>query len=143
MTPYFSRNRGIANVFMYMNIIESWGSGIPRMIQECTEYGLEEPELIDAEGDFRINLYRKDPIAKAFSKAVKPHAEALDEALNESLVKKLWLLLRENPKLTQKEIASQLEISRATVQRLTKELLKQGQIERKGGKRHGYWVTIE
>jgi len=56
------RNRGIAKAFSYMKIIEGWGSGIPRMLEECKEYGLKEPELIDAEGDFRINLYRKDAI---------------------------------------------------------------------------------
>ena len=56
------RNRGIANAFLYMKIMEGWGSGIPRMIEECKEYGLREPELIDADGDFRINLYRKDAI---------------------------------------------------------------------------------
>ena len=56
------RNRGIANAFSYMKIIEGWGSGIPRMFEECKEYGLKEPELIDAEGDFRINLYRNSII---------------------------------------------------------------------------------
>lgn len=56
------RNRGIAHAFAYMKIIEGWGSGIPRMLEECVQYGLREPELIDAEGDFRINLYRKDAI---------------------------------------------------------------------------------
>ena len=56
------RNRGIANAFNYMNIIESWGSGIPRMMQECEEYGLQKPELIDFDGDFRINLYRNEKI---------------------------------------------------------------------------------
>uniref|UniRef100_UPI00286EE72E ATP-binding protein n=1 Tax=Anaerosporobacter sp. TaxID=1872529 RepID=UPI00286EE72E len=56
------RNRGIASAFAYMKIIESWGSGIPRIIQECKEYGLEEPELIDFDGDFRVNIYRKEPI---------------------------------------------------------------------------------
>lgn len=56
------RNRGIAHAFAYMKIIEGWRSGIPRMLEECVQYGLREPELIDAEGDFRINLYRKDAI---------------------------------------------------------------------------------
>lgn len=56
------RNRGIANAFAYMRIIESWGSGILRMMQECIDYGLREPELIDFDGDFRVNLYRKDVI---------------------------------------------------------------------------------
>ena len=53
------RNRAIANAFAYMKIIEKWGSGIPRMLRECREYGLPDPELIDFEGDFRINMYRK------------------------------------------------------------------------------------
>lgn len=56
------RNRGIAHAFSYMKIIEGWGSGIPRMLEESAQYGLKEPELIDAEGDFRINLYRRDAI---------------------------------------------------------------------------------
>lgn len=56
------RNRGIAHAFSYMKIIEGWGSGIPRMMEECLKYGLKEPELIDADGDFRINLYRRNAI---------------------------------------------------------------------------------
>ena len=54
------RNRGIAAAFSYMNIVEAWGSGIPKMFREAKEYGLREPELIDMGSDFRINLYRKD-----------------------------------------------------------------------------------
>ena len=53
------RNRGIAAAFSYMNIVEAWGSGIPKMFREAKEYGLCEPELIDMGSDFRINLYRK------------------------------------------------------------------------------------
>ena len=50
------RNRGIAAAFSYMNIVEAWGSGIPKMFREAKEYGLREPELIDMGSDFRINL---------------------------------------------------------------------------------------
>ena len=53
------RNRAIANAFSYMKIIEKWGSGIPRIIRECNEYGLPEPEFFDFDGDFRVNMYRK------------------------------------------------------------------------------------
>lgn len=30
-----------------MKIIEEWGSGIPRMFDEFSKYGLAEPELVD------------------------------------------------------------------------------------------------
>ena len=53
------RNRAIAYAFAYMKIIEKWGSGIPRMLRECSEYGLPEPEFIDFDGDFRVNMYRQ------------------------------------------------------------------------------------
>ena len=33
------------------------------MIQECKNYELEEPELMDYDGDFRVNLYRKELLA--------------------------------------------------------------------------------
>lgn len=51
------RNRAIANVFAYMRIIEKWGSGIPRILRECAEYGLPEPALLDLDGDFRVKLF--------------------------------------------------------------------------------------
>jgi len=45
-------NQAISNAFSYMKIIKKWGSGIPRIIKECREYGLGELELIDRDGDF-------------------------------------------------------------------------------------------
>lgn len=53
------RNPAIARAFAYMKIIEKWGTGIPRIFRECKEYGLPEPELIDFEGDFKVNMYRR------------------------------------------------------------------------------------
>ena len=52
------RNRALANAFAYMNLIEKWGSGFPRIFRNCRDYGLKEPEIIDFEGDLRVNLYR-------------------------------------------------------------------------------------
>lgn len=54
------RNRAVASAFAYMKIIENWGSGIPRILRECEEYGLPEPEFIDFDGDFRVNMFRRD-----------------------------------------------------------------------------------
>lgn len=54
------RNRALAQAFLYMNMIETWGSGIPKLMESMREYGLEEPEFIDMEIGLRINLYRKD-----------------------------------------------------------------------------------
>ncbi len=54
------RNRALAHAFLYMNMIEAWGSGIPKLMESMREYGLEEPEFIDMGIGLRINLYRRD-----------------------------------------------------------------------------------
>ena len=51
------RNSGIAAVFGYLSLIEKWGTGIPRVIEECVEYGLKEPAFED-DGDFKVIIYR-------------------------------------------------------------------------------------
>ncbi|WP_029201578.1 ATP-binding protein [Oribacterium sp. NK2B42] len=52
------RNHGIANAFVYMNLIEQWGSGIPKILTQTKEYGLPEIEFIDMENALRVNMYR-------------------------------------------------------------------------------------
>ena len=55
------RNHGIANAFVYMNLIEQWGSGIPKILTQTKEYGLPEVEFIDMENALRVNMYRALP----------------------------------------------------------------------------------
>ena len=52
------RNEALAYAFSYMNLIEHWGSGIPRIIDKIKAAGLREPEFIGGEVDLRINIYR-------------------------------------------------------------------------------------
>ena len=59
------RNEALAQAFLYMGLIESWGSGIPRVRRELAEAGLREPEFLDIEGLMRVNLWR--PTAEEFA----------------------------------------------------------------------------
>jgi predicted HTH transcriptional regulator len=53
------RERFIAEAFHYMHIVEAWGTGLPRIINRCKEYGLSEP-LFEEFGDgFKATIYRK------------------------------------------------------------------------------------
>lgn len=58
------RNGALAQAFLYMGLIESWGSGIPRVRRELSEAGLREPEFTDLDGRMRVNLWR--PTAEQF-----------------------------------------------------------------------------
>ena len=55
-----TRNRGIANMLSYMRVIESWGSGIPRILRECKEKGLPEPSVGVSEDYVIVQLFRDD-----------------------------------------------------------------------------------
>ena len=57
-----ARNRGIVNALSYMKIMERWGSGIPRLIENCKTAGLREPELLEIGGSFRVNMFRNNDL---------------------------------------------------------------------------------
>lgn len=52
------RNEAIAEAFHYMKIVEAWGTGIPRIISRCKEYGLLEP-VFEELGDGYISLLKE------------------------------------------------------------------------------------
>ena len=119
--------------------IEKWGSGIPRILRECSEYGLPEPEIIDFDGDFRVNMYRQLP-EKDWS-----HTDDTKHDTNDTLSEndtKILNLIRENPSITQAELKEKLQVSIVTVKRLMANLQKRGLIERQGSSRKGKWIII-
>lgn len=56
-----------------------------------------------------------------------------------SIEVKLLALVKENASITTTEMAEQLSVNRRTIQRSLDVLKGKGIIERKGGKRYGYW----
>ena len=54
-----------------MNLIEHWGSGIPRIIDKVKAAGLREPEFIGGEVDLRINIYRGQVDLNDLDNAIK------------------------------------------------------------------------
>ncbi len=60
------RNEALAYAFSYMNLIEHWGSGIPRIIGKVKASGLGEPNFIGGEVILQINFYRGKTSDKNF-----------------------------------------------------------------------------
>ena len=52
-------------------------------------------------------------------------------------------LLREDATMTTAEMAQKLSVNRRTVQRELEKLKKKNRVERKGGRRYGYWEIHE
>ena len=135
------RNPAIANAFAYMKIIEKWGTGIPRIFRECTEYGLPEPELIDFDGDFRVNMYRKSLISEKQVTDVTEKVTDVTEKVT-GIEVKILELISNNPAITTSKLANMLPVTRKTISTHMKTMKKNNVIERIGSDRKGYWKIL-
>lgn len=128
--PY---NPRIANAFFRAGYVESWGRGIQKICESCEDHGTAQPEYFLHSEDIMIKL-----TVLNISKIPKHQDDVLDDVLEVRLI----TVLENNRQATQKEIAVELGISIATVQRLMKKLSDKKIIVRKGGKRFGYWEIL-
>lgn len=140
------RNRALANAFAYMNLIEKWGSGFPRIFRDCRDYGLQEPEIVDFDGDLRVNLYRiTDQTSDQTKKTDQtPKTDQtgtnMPVKLNEK-EKVILSYLQKKPDGTQHEIAEATSLSLSTIKYYMKKLQEKGCLQRMGTHRKGYWAV--
>ena len=137
------RNRALVYAFTYMNIMEHWGSGIPRIIRRCQELGLEEPELMEIAGCFRINLFRfldKTRIGKSTDKVRKStdKVRKSTDKLNDSY-KKIIQYTDEKGTITNKEVQNLLNVKDSRALKILKELVEIGILKKEGKFKGSYY----
>jgi len=111
----------IARPFFLSGYIENWGTGTNRIIRECAEYGLPEPEFRETGTSFVIT-FRKDILSEEYLKHI---------GLNIDQVKAV-MHLKVNKKITNGEYQKLNGVSRSTATRELSSLVKLGIIERHG-----------
>ena len=152
------RNEALAHAFAYMNLIEHWGSGIPRIIDKVKSAGLREPEFIGGEVDLRINIYRgqvdtNNAIINANgtkngANGVKCGSDngtnSAEVPLNkeQTQIEKLLQIIEKNPSATQAYYAEKMGISKRTVSRMFASLQEKGRLVQGGTKRKANWKII-
>ena len=140
------RNKGIMRALAYMKVVERWGSGIPRLYEDCERAGLREPELSEQAGCFRVNMFRNTELMED-SEEQKKGTEKKEQIKKEQKkgteilerTEKIWKMLCENPNITQSAMMEKLGISRKKVQLALEKLIEEGRIERVGSDRSGSW----
>ncbi len=156
------RNEALAHAFAYMNLIEHWGSGIPRIIDKVKAAGLREPEFIGGEVDLRINIYRGQNNDNNIKNGVNVDANSIDgveigtndikndvdeaaytDKVFPDHIQKLLKIIAENPTETQAQYAEKLGISKRTISRIFAELKEQGILEQQGNRRKAKWLIIK
>ena len=134
----------VVEIFAYMKIIEKWGTGIPRILRECKEYGLKKQELIDFDGDFRVNMYRREEK----SKTTQTTTQTTTQITTQTTIKltkndhEILQVIQNNPALSQKEIAMELGWTVDRVKYYLNKMKKQEAIRRIGSSHKGYWELL-
>ena len=146
------RNEALAHAFAYMNLIEHWGSGIPRIIDKVKTAGLREPEFIGGEVDLRINIYR----GQIGTNNATNNANNTDFGANHGgngtnnvgvplnkekiQIEKLLQIIEKNPSATQAYYAEEIGVSKRTISRMFVSLKEKGILVQNGTKRRSNWT---
>lgn len=137
MKPHKSEpfNPSIANAFYRAGYIEAWGRGIQKICEACRELGTADPEYTVLGDDLTVKFTALESAKVSDVKIPKYQSDTLRDTLD----KKILVLLKEEPAITQNEIATYFGVSVPSIKRVMKKLLESGEIARKGGRRYGYW----
>lgn len=158
------RNRAIANVFSQMGLVESWGTGIKKIIDSAKEYGLQEPEFIEMPETFCVNLFRKalptrsdgdvgenvgessekfgESSAKFGESSVKNSAKFGEIMLTGTQMEIVQRIEADN-RISAKHISEELSLSVRAIEKNIKELRDKGVLVRHGSARGGYWEVVK
>ena len=134
------RNKGIANIFSQMGLVEAWGSGIKRILNAAEEYGLPKP---------RFQLFRVNPITDQANQATNQanqDLERLDQVEDENVLSEKEIeilnLVRTQPSITQKEMANALDWNLASVKYYITKLKEKNYLKKQGSSQKGKWVIL-
>ena len=131
----------IASILYYSKNIESFGTGLKRIVDACKESKCRCEFEVQKSG-FVVIFYRSE----TESRSDDPINEQINEQINEHVKTReneLIAYLRKKPSATYSDIASELDISYITARRLIQSLLEAGKVKRIGSKKKGGWKLID
>ena len=156
------RNEALAYAFSYMNLIEHWGSGIPRIIGKVKAAGLREPEFIGGEVDLRINIYRgriDDASGDNHANKVPDSAGTVPDSANmmpdnadkvpdtierlpdNEQERKIYQYVLENGFITTSMVAELLEVKQRRARAILQDMVEGNYLRKEGAARRTIYVN--
>ena len=127
--PSLLRNPILAETCFKGGLIEAWGRGTLRVINECIKFGLPEPGISTIGGGLAFIIYKEKP-------------KDVDQfGLNERQSRAI-AFLRKNHRITNKEYQDLNQVSRKTATRDLSELVEKGILLSSGQKGVGSFYTL-
>lgn len=118
------RNPKIAEVFFYMGLIERWGSGTLRIIEELEKAGFPKPEFISESGRFKL-IFNKQLITDQYLKKMDLSKRQLDAIA----------YTKDHGSISNAEYQDVTGVSKRTATRELNELTSKGILVPEGGTR--------
>ena len=136
-----ARNKVIAPIFKRLGIIDQWGNGLKLIADELKEYPGIELRWKEVGLSFQVQFvninHNSTTDTDVGSDVGSVGVVGIGMNDSESL---LIELIRHNSKITAKEIADTLKLSKRQCERIIANLRNRGILSRQGTNRTGYWV---
>ena len=129
-----------------MGLVESWGTGIKKIIDSAKEYGLREPEFIEMPETFCVNLFRKALPARSdgdVGENVGESSAKFGEIMLTGTQMEIVQRIEADNRISAKHISEELSLSVRAIEKNIKELRDKGILVRHGSARGGYWEVVK
>ena len=126
--PSMPYNPDVATTFFRAGLIESWGRGTIKIINECKKSNLPEPEFRYDFSGFMIE-FKGQTVEKTVEKTVETDMVILN-------------LIRDNLRITSIELQKATGLSRRGVEWNINKLKKENRLERIGPAKGGHWRVV-
>lgn len=150
MEPY-PKNPIIASFFRNIGYADQLGSGVRNLFKYSKYYSGKEPEFIESDV-FKIivplddnysdyNNQSTTQSATQTTQSATQFTQSATQSKNTKVGQDILTLMKQEPVLSQKQIASRLNLNVNTVKYYIRKMQEQGKLERVGSSRKGKWVV--
>jgi len=121
------RNEKLANIFYRLELIESYGTGMRKIMGAYKDSG-KTPQIETTENAFKIVLPNLNAVMEQDEDLIKPASHMSKE-------EQILLLAKENGFIARNDVEALLHMSQSTSNRLLKRMVKEGQLRQDGSGR--------
>lgn len=139
-----TRNKKICEIFSETKDMERFGTGITKMKELMSNYGLKEPEFLEERDNFIVKFYGPgDDILDLVSSIPEERAVDLkDLGLKDIQIQALTLMVNEREEFTNESYSKLFNVHRNTATRHLKRLVELELIEKTGKGRYTKYKAI-
>ena len=143
------RNKITVEILDKLDAIENYASGVRRIFKDYIGFD-KQPEYSISDNGIIVTLYNMNYNEKENDGINEPQNEVINDGINDgkklnSIERKniILKLIKENEKISAKQMIEKINVSRPTIERDLKELKEENKIEYVGSRKSGKWIIKE